>query len=314
MSKLPSIIRNNQLEIIHSAGPLADQLLRIIGIKLPYVLTYHTTLWGQRRGIMASEASFKDLDPSEKVTLLLYPPLKFYESLSLARVKYIIAVSKSVRDELVTHYRYSGRINVIQNGIDTYIFRPEKSTSKDNRKRIIFSGRLIAWKGPQIVIRAIPQVLREHEETVFVFSGAGNRDPYVKMLQTMGIHKENYDFHYQDYGNMSQFYNSGDLLVLPSLLEGFPMAILEAMACGLPVVASDVGDVAELVRDGETGFLISRGDYRSLADKINKILSDEVLRKRMGENARNLITKNYSFERMGQRTLDVYNKLHERKI
>lgn len=307
--KLPCLVKQNKLDLVHSAGPLADQMLRIVGNSIPHVLTYHSTLSGQRRGISSSKVRFKDLDSSEKMTLLSYPIIRLYESFSLARTKNIIAVSKAVRDDLVKHYSYKGRITVIPNGIDVNTFRPDEKRS--NRKRVIFSGRLIALKGPQLVIKAMPQVLQEHKDAIFVFAGAGSREPYKRMLQETGISEENFEFCYIDYWNMPQFYSSGDMLVLPSLLESFPMSVLEAMACGLPVVASNVGDVTELVKNGETGFLIAKGDYLTLAKKINQLLSDEALRERMGKNARSLVAENYSIEMMGKKTLEVYQEVLE---
>lgn len=305
--KLPCLVRENKLDLVHSAGPLADQMLRIVGSNVPHVLTYHSTLSGQRQGISSSKVRFRDLDSSEKMTLLSYPVIRLYESLSLARTRNIIAVSKAVRDELVKHYRYKGRITVIPNGIDVNRFKPDEK--RGNRKRVIFSGRLIALKGPQLIIRAIPHVLKEHEDAVFVFAGAGSREPYKRMLQETGIPEENFEFCYIDYRNMPQFYSSGDMLALPSLLESFPLSVLEAMACGLPVVASDVGDVAQLVKDGETGFLTAKGDYLTVATRINQLLGDEALRERMGKNAGGLVREHYSLETMGKRTLEVYREV-----
>jgi len=310
--KLPHLINENKLDLVHSAGPLADQMLRIVGNSTPHVLTYHSTLSGQRQGISGSGVRFRDLDSSEKMTLLSYPIIRLYESLSLAKTKNVIAVSKAVRDELVERYNYKGRITVIPNSIDVNTFKPDRKRA--DRIRVIFSGRLIALKGPQLIIKAMPQVLREHKDAVFVFAGAGRREPYRRMLQETGISEENFDFCYIDYWNMPQFYSSGDMLVLPSLLESFPMSVLEAMACGLPVVASDVGDVAELVKDGETGFLITKGDYQALAGRINQLLGDEALREEMGKNARNLVVKNYSLEMMGERTLKVYQESLEGEV
>jgi glycosyltransferase involved in cell wall biosynthesis len=153
--------------------------------------------------------------------------------------------------------------------------------------------------------------LWEHKDVVFVFAGAGSREPYKRMLWETGISEKNFEFCYVDYRNMPQLYNSGDMLVLPSLLESFPMSILEAMACGLPVVASDVGDVAELVKDGGTGFLIAKGDHQTLAERINRLLDDEALRERMGKNARSLVAENYSLEMMSKMTLEVYQEVLE---
>ncbi|MEN3056813.1 MAG: glycosyltransferase family 4 protein [Candidatus Methanosuratincola petrocarbonis] len=308
--KLPSLINENKLDLVHSAGPLADQMIRIIGNKIPYLVTYHTTLFGQKNGVISSGVGFSDLDSSERFTLMLYPFLRLYESLSLLRTRRIIAVSKAVKEELIKHYSFKGIVNVIPNGIDVEMFKPDKK-KKDNRKRVIFSGRLVAIKGPQLVIEAIPYVLRNHRDTIFTFIGAGNKEPYERMLREKGISKNNYEFYYSEYPNMPKFYNSGDILVLPSLLESFPMSIIEAMACGLPVVASDVGDVAELIKDGKTGYLIRKGDYQALAEKINQILGDEKLQRNMGQNARNLIERRFSLNIMGQKTFKVYQEILE---
>lgn len=308
---LPRLIKEYDLDLVHSAGPLADQLLRIRGINVPHLLTYHTTLSGQRQGTASSGARFKDLHRSEKLTLLSYPLLRLYESLSLRRTKNIIAVSKAVRDELIEWYHYKGEVTVIPNGIDTNMFQPSKK--RNAKKRVLFCGRLIAWKGPGFVIKAMPQVLNQHPDVSFVFGVVGDRKPYLRMLEEMGIPQEHFEFRYVNYQDMPQFYNSGDMLVLPSLLEGFPMTILEAMACGLPVVASNVGDVAELVQDGVTGFLLDRGDYEALADRINLLLGDGALRERMSQNARRLVADNYSAEIMGERTFEVYQQVLENR-
>lgn len=307
--RMPRLIKEYDLDLVHSAAPLADQLLRIRGINVPHVLTYHTTLLGQRQGTASSGARFKDLHSSEKLTLLFYPLLRLFESLSLRRTQNVIAVSKAVREQLVNSYQYKGQVTVIPNGIDTEMFQPNRKD--DGGKRVLFSGRLIAWKGPQFAVKAMPQVLKQHQDVVFVFAGAGDQKPYLRMLGETGIPKHNYEFGYVNYEEMPQFYSSGDILILPSLLEGFPIAILEAMACGLPVVASNVGDVGKLVQDGITGFLIDKGDYKTLADRINMLLADGVLRERISQAARRLVVDNYSATIMGQRTLEVYQKVLE---
>jgi glycosyltransferase involved in cell wall biosynthesis len=90
--------------------------------------------------------------------------------------------------------------------------------------------------------------------------------------------------------------------------------VLEAMACGLPVVASDIGDIPLLVKDNVTGYLINKGDYKELSCKINLLLDDDTLRKKMSKNARTLIINNYSAEIMGKKTVEVYDRvLEERK-
>jgi glycosyltransferase involved in cell wall biosynthesis len=218
-----------------------------------------------------------------------------------------------LRNELINNYHFKGEVTVIQNGIDIHKFKPNKAAvdigvEKSGKTRILFSGRLIALKGPQFVIKAMPLVLRQYPEVVFIFAGPGNRTPYLQMLRDLKIPEKNFEFCHLSYENMPQLYNSADILVLPSLTEGFPKCILEGMACGLPVIASDVGDVSELVHDGSTGFLISKGDYKTLADRINLLQSNENLRHQMSLDARSMVVANYSVDVMSQKTLDTYQK------
>ena len=305
--KIPSLVRDCDIDLLHSAGPLADQLLRIIGNDIPHIVTYHSTLQGQRQGISNSKVGFWDLDSSEKTTILTYPLARAYESLSLARTTNVIAVSKAVRADLVDRYGYSKAITVINNGIDLELFQPyEKS---NNTPRVIFSGRLVATKGPQVVMKAIPHVLKKHKDTIFTLAGAGDKRPYVRLAHKLDIPHDRLEFCHVDYKHMPQLYNSAHILVLPSLLESFPMSILEGMACGLPTIASDVGDVSELVRDGITGFLIPTRDHIALAAKINYLLENPSLRILMSQNSRRLVTDDYSAELMGKKTLELYHRV-----
>jgi glycosyltransferase involved in cell wall biosynthesis len=309
--ELPGLIKKNKLDLVHSAGPLADNLLRIKGTtQIPHILTYHSTLSGQRKAISLSGVKFKDLHRSEQITLLLYPFMQLYESISLSRTKNVIAVSKAVEKELRDDYKYKGKITVIHNGIDIDMFSPGEL--KADKKRIIYCGRLIALKGPQILIKAIPQVLKEHKDVIFTFVGAGNKEYYRDLLLTAGVSETNFEFIKLNYPQMPDLYRSGTLMVLPSLTESFPMSILEAMACGIPVVASDVGDVADMVKNGETGFLTTKGDFTALSEKINILLNDESSRKRMGQSARNLVEANFSLKCMGEQTLQIYRKALDR--
>ncbi len=104
-----------------------------------------------------------------------------------------------------------------------------------------------------------------------------------------------------------------DLFVLVSDWEGLPLSILEAMRSGLPVVASDVGGVAESVNDGVTGFLVPRGDKAMLADRLSRLLTDATLRQQMGWAGRRVYEREFAFEMMYQRTQQVYREVLRRK-
>ncbi len=311
--RLSRLIKEYELDLVHFGSSWAVKLFMSGVWDTPHVMTCHSTLLGQRDAIANSGSRFQDLHGSEKVTVLLYPLLKSYESYNLSRARRIIATSKTIKDELVKGYHYKGSVSVVQNGIDTNLFKPARKTpyhgiARSSGSRILFSGRLIALKGPQVAIKAMPLVLKHHPDAVFIFAGPGDRMPYLEMLRDRHIPESNFEFHQVSYADMPQLYNSADILILPSLTEGFPKCILEGMACGLPAVASNVGDVSDLARDGSTGYLIDKGDFNMLADRINLLLKDESLRYRIAHNARQMIIDNYSVEVMASKTLEIYRQ------
>ncbi|MDH3994606.1 MAG: glycosyltransferase, partial [Gammaproteobacteria bacterium] len=109
--------------------------------------------------------------------------------------------------------------------------------------------------------------------------------------------------------NVPQLLQAMDVFVLPSLAEGISNTILEAMACGLPVVATRVGGNEELVVEGETGFLVSRADPGAMAETLLHYLEDDTLRDRHGAAARRRVEKNFSIHGMVNRYLEVYDEL-----
>jgi glycosyltransferase involved in cell wall biosynthesis len=112
---------------------------------------------------------------------------------------------------------------------------------------------------------------------------------------------------------MLDLYRQADIFVLSSQSEGVPLALLEAMSCGLPSVCTSVGGVPEILADSVTGFLVQRGDVENMSAKILTLLNDEKLRKKMGSKARELVIENYTIGEMSQKILDIYNELNTKE-
>lgn len=106
---------------------------------------------------------------------------------------------------------------------------------------------------------------------------------------------------------------SSDIFVLLSDWEGLPISIIEAMGCGMPVIATDIGGISELIKENENGFLIRKHDMDHLQQKIELLLTNPVLRKRMGKQSRRIYETNFTFERMLHRTNDFYFKIVKQK-
>lgn len=306
--KLPRLIDDNKIDIIHTSTFLADALYRWLGIKVPNVLTVHTTINGQVQGFLKTGTNIKDLDPSEWFTLGAYPFLRVGELTSLCMAPHVIAVSNSVARELEEASHYKGKYYVIHNGVDLEVFSPSHQRL-ERPKRILFVGRIIATKGIGTLINAIPFVLKFHPDAVFVFAGSGRNDPYIELLKRLGISEANYQFRQVEYGLMGDLYRDSDIFVLPSYTESCPMSILEAAASGLPVISSNIKDIPLLVRHGTNGFLLSPGDYQSLGKYLNTLLDNEELRHRMGISSRQIAEECFSYKKMGLKTLEVYKKV-----
>jgi glycosyltransferase involved in cell wall biosynthesis len=208
----------------------------------------------------------------------------------------ISVVAKTAYYQALTLGVPSGKLKFIANGVDTEVFRPGPRSSyihsligADPKARLVgFVGRLSPEKGPEIFLQAASMVHKMHKlpkSCHFVLIGAGSMwDKLKHEIADQGL-----DNHVHLVGlqhDMAKTYSSLDLVVSTSFSEAMPLAILEAMASGLPVVATNVGGIPDMIAEGSTGLLSSVGDLNGLAWNISNLMSDESLRAAMGKAAR----------------------------
>jgi phosphatidyl-myo-inositol dimannoside synthase len=162
------------------------------------------------------------------------------------------------------------------------------------------------YKGVDKVIEALPSVLAAEPRTLYVVVGQGDDLPRLQQLASeVGVAE-----HVLFAGNatddeLPQYYAACDVYVMPSRLEGFGIAFLEAMALGKPVIGGRHGGTPDLLDEGVTGFLVDHSDVKTLTDRIIALLGNETLRLRMGEAARKCVAQNYTFEHFRQRLLSM---------
>jgi glycosyltransferase involved in cell wall biosynthesis len=169
-------------------------------------------------------------------------------------------------------------------------------------------GRLIFNKGPQYLVEAAPEVLRARPEAEFVFVGDGPlRASLEERARQLGVSQRLTFLGTRP--DVAAILQTCHVLARPSLLEGMPLTVLEAMACGLPVVATPVSGTAELVRDGENGLLVQPADPASLARAILRLIEDKPLREAQGRRGRHLAESGFSWDAVAARTLAVYREL-----
>lgn len=178
---------------------------------------------------------------------------------------------------------------VIPNGVETDRFKPAVRPPSSKIK-ILFIGRLIPRKGFERVVRALPAVrstTKQPFEVEVVGSGAARPD-LDALAETLGVTDLIRYVGAVPYESLEQSYQYADIFILTSLSEGMPSVILEAMGCGLPIIASDVGGNNEIVREGENGYLIDGDDIALIATRLAALINDDQLRHRLGARSRAL--------------------------
>ena len=236
------------------------------------------------------------------------------EKLIYAKRKYkkIIAVSEGVKNELIRYYRLPNEdIVVIPNGVDLEEFKPdlekrrkirEKHGIEENEIVLMFSGHEFKRKGLEYIIRALPDV-KEYVKLLVV--GKDNQNPYKELASKLGVLDKIIFAGFVP--DISEYYAASDIFVFPTAYEAFSLATLEAVASGLPILATKVNGTEELIKEGYNGFFIKR-EPKDIAEKINISVEDENLRKQMSRNARKTAEK-YSWDEVAKRTLKVYEEV-----
>ena len=208
----------------------------------------------------------------------------------------VIAVSKNVADHVATRRVPRDKVTVVNNGVDHKRFQPHQAP--EGRMNILFVGRLINNKGPLEALQAFARL--DESSATLTFAGNGPmRERLAREAARLGVGQAVIFLDRVD--DVAGILSSSDILIRPSLTEGQSLALLEAMAAGVCVVASDIPANAELIEHGVTGLLARQGDIEDLADKLTGVLRDKQLRDRLADagHQRSLA---FSWERCGAGT------------
>jgi D-inositol-3-phosphate glycosyltransferase len=230
----------------------------------------------------------------------------------------IIAASESERTTLIEEYGVAPEaISVIPCGVDVDMFRPmdsraaRKSLGLDPKTPVLlFIGRIEPLKGIDVLVRAASQL-----DGKFQLLVVGGDEKDAQRLHDLHTLAENLDVLgkvvFADavpHEELPTFYNAASVCVVPSYYESFGLVALEAMACGVPVIASRVGGLKETVRDGQTGYLVPWRCPEPFAERLDLLLTNEPLRHSLGEEARE-IAEHYRWPVIATKVEDLYHEL-----
>jgi len=272
-------------------------------VKKPMILTVHSTETGRAQGIHGPDSFAID-------------GVEWWATYEASK---IIVTSGSMKGELCGHFHLpSDKIKIIPNAIDLTKYQmsvdPQSVRQRygvgSNEKLVLCVGRLVPQKGIEHLIHAVPAIVWRHPEAKFVIVGEGWLKGHLEYLARSSGHgwKIRFTGFLPDL-EVIALMTSADVLVIPSIYEPFGIVALEGMAAGVPVVASQVGGLAEVVEHDRTGILVYSRNPESIAWGVDRVLSAPDHSRWLTENARETIQKVYSWEGIAKKTIEVYKEV-----
>jgi glycosyltransferase involved in cell wall biosynthesis len=216
--------------------------------------------------------------------------LRIWTRSAIKKSQKITAVSRFTADLVRKDMRLSDPVDIIYNGVDADHFTPNPVKRNDQKEiRVFFSGNLTRRKGAHW----LPEIANHLNNNIKIYYTQGLRTrsvlPDLPNLRSIGA---------VEFEQMPARYRQMDILLMPTVREGFSLAVLEAMASGLPVVASHCSSLPEQINEGKGGFLCPVGDAQSFADRINLLADSPKLRTEMGGYNRNKVEKHFTTGKM----------------
>jgi len=306
LNRLGAVIHKERIDIIHTQGMRRAFLCFLLGQKagLTKILTRHS--------------AFCDIY-YPRLKKLVYDP---FDRCSSKATDVIITVAEYVKRRIVeTRGINPEKIRVIYNGINADRFDPDRINPVPIRnslciprdaKVVTTVASLVEGKGHKYLFKAAVEILKKIPNTIFLLVGDGYYKERLKKI--IKEYKLNRSVIFAGFRrDVESILKISDMLVLPSLSEGFPIVILEAMAMRNPVVATNISGIPEMVDEGKDGFLVSPRDSVELASRICEILKDKNLSDLMGKNGRMKILEKFTGKRMSENYEVLYSEFYQKK-
>jgi D-inositol-3-phosphate glycosyltransferase len=271
--------------------------------QVPHVIMFHTL------GEVKNRHHLDEREPDYRID---------GERLVAHGVDRVICASQGEKEMLGSLYGVSAsRVTVVPCGVDTDVFRPldragvRKQLGLPAKERIVlFVGRIEPLKGIDVLLRAVSHI--DGRFRVLVIGGDGKdlarRSELASLAADLGIAGKVTFLDAVPHDQLPLYYNAADVCVVPSYYESFGLVAVEAMACGVPVVASRVGGLKETVQDGQTGYLVPWLCPEPFAERLELLLNNEPLRRSLGREARTAAER-YHWSEVAARVEDVYHDL-----
>jgi glycosyltransferase involved in cell wall biosynthesis len=208
---------------------------------------------------------------------------------------------------LAGNFEKNVEIKVVPNGVDITRYRPPNERKWDT-PRMLWVGRLVYQKGLDVLFDSLGR-LKEFPWDLTLVGDGPQREALEESTQEKNIADRIVFKGWLDKDRLIRYYNKSNLFVFPSRHEGMPNAVLEAMASGLPVIATQIAGNEELIHPGKTGLLVPSGDVDALEKALRDLLPDPIRREQMGLAARVRVTKHYTWTQVARQYLSLFETI-----
>ena len=307
--RLRELLRDRRFDIVHDVQCLGYGMLLIKAAGLPVVANIHHPLAVDRRNAVMQAKTLR-----EKMRWIIFYPF-FMQNIVMKRVDKIITGSHhSARSIQQVFDVPASHIEIIHDGVDTDTFRPLEGVEKEPNGILFVGNSEDRNKGARYLVEAL-HILRREIDFHLTFV---DRPREALQLVPSRVKRWGLQSRVTFTGRLSteelvRRYNKAEILVSPSVYEGFGLPAAEAMACGVPVVATTAGAFPEVVADGETGWLVTPGDAHALAGAIKRLMADPAERKRMGDAGRRRMQERFTWRETARKTVALYEEILSRR-
>ena len=307
--RLRELLRDRPFDIVHDVQCLGYGLLLIKAGGLPVVANIHHPLAVDRRNAVMQAKTLR-----EKMRWIIFYPF-FMQDIVMKRVDKIITGSHhSARSIQQVFDVPASHIEIIHDGVDTDTFRPLEGVEKEPNGILFVGNSEDRNKGARYLVEALHILRREIDfHLTFVDRPRESLQLVPSLVKRWGLQSRVTFTGRLSTEELVRRYNKAEILVSPSVYEGFGLPAAEAMACGVPVVATTAGAFPEVVADGETGWLVAPGDAPALAGAIKRLMADPAERKRMGDAGRRRMQERFTWRETARKTVALYEEILSRR-
>ena len=286
----------NQMDVIHVQWPIPNGLGALL-LKMLYKIPYINTIHGEEVYLS------KKYHTTPILKLLVN---NSYKTLTNSSGTLKVCLESGLKKD---------KLEILPFGVDTNIFRPYNGLKDETVIQILSIGYLIERKGFQYLIKSIKEVLKIQDNVKLKIVGTGPLENQIKnQIKELKLERD-----VEIMGNVSDeellnLYNSSDIFVLSSIVdsqgntEGLGVVLLEAMACKLPVIASNIGGIPDIVHDNVNGILVPQKNVLELSKAINELINNEEFRKSMALNGYEMVKGHFSWEQIAKDYIEIYKE------